>query len=218
MNFEDSREVEEEEIAVVPKQVGKGGKKKETAGKGKEVMRDDFEGMGLRDSDDDDDDDSISDGSFEFSDEEVGDGDIVFKDASIQKVWGGKAGGGSKTGAHGGGKKQGKAQEGAVGKGEGGMFAVPGWGEEEGKPKVVKHMTSKPNPFGKEAGVAEARKKEQQAERDRLAEEHKKAKEGRDAYFKGRKKDKQMHMKRTKTGQPVMSNMIKGMLAKLEKD
>ena len=44
------------------------------------------------------------------------------------------------------------------------------------------------------------------------------AKEGRDAYFKGRKKDKAMHMKKTKSGQPVMSNMLAGMLKKLEND
>jgi hypothetical protein len=66
--------------------------------------------------------------------------------------------------------------------------------------------------------LAEAKKKEQAAERARLLEEHNKAKEGREAYFKGRKKERAVHMKKTKSGQPVLSNMIGRMLAKLEKD
>jgi hypothetical protein len=220
-----------------------GGKSGGKQNKGKEDMMDEDSaesGSGDDDDDDDDDDDSeddsISDGSFEFSDEEVGDGDIVFKDSGVQKVWGGsgkaaaaqtkgaggKGVGGGQDSGKGEKKKKGKAGAGGVVKGGADMFDVPGWGEEEGGGKKKaggnKHMTHKPNPFGKAASMAEAKKKEQAAERARLLEEHNKAKEGREAYFKGRKKERAVHMKKTKSGQPVLSNMIGRMLAKLEKD
>jgi hypothetical protein len=84
--------------------------------------------------------------------------------------------------------------------------------------KGKKHMDHKPNPFAKVAQEADKKKQAEELERKRLIEEAEKAKAARDAYFKGRKKDRAMHMKKTAKGQPVLKNMINGMLAKLQKD
>jgi hypothetical protein len=84
--------------------------------------------------------------------------------------------------------------------------------------KGKKHMEHKPNPFGKVAKEADLKKQAEEEERQRQKEEAEKAKAARDAYFKNRKKDRAMHMKKTAKGQPVLKNMIQGMLAKLQKD
>jgi hypothetical protein len=180
-----------------------------------------------------------------MSDCEVGAGEIVFKDPSVQRAWSPPAAcaPGAKAGAAGGERKSqqngkgGKGRKGSKGGAAGGgavseSMRVPEWGDSSNSGDEMWAKDTAAAPRLGDTGAAKKRKMksglsaaeekaaalkaEQAARRAELLAEHEARQAGRAAYFKKRKAERARHLQKTPSGQPRLKNMIGGILGKLQ--